>query len=255
MLGRLNPRYFLGGELALDPERARGAVETLREPLGLGLEETAQAIIELAVENMVGAIRLLCADRGIDYRSLDLIAFGGAGPLHASPDSERLGLGRLVVPPHPGLASALGALAADLRVDMRVTRSFRSDEPDGAPRLRESLELLADDALAALREEGDPQAPIVVLNAACRYVGQNYEHEVSLTLDDREDLLELTASRFHALHEATYGYRLPDAVVEIVHHGASAIDTARAPLVARSPRGGESRPQRVDRCSSRGMLG
>ena len=110
---------------------------------------------------------------------------------------------------------------------MRVTRSFRSDEPDGAARLRESLELLADDALAALREEGDPQAPIVVLNAACRYVGQNYEHEVPLTLDGREDLLELTASRFHALHEATYGYRLPDAVVEIVHLGATALDTAR----------------------------
>lgn len=103
VLGRLNPEYFLGGELPLDAERARAAVATLGGVLGLELEEAAQAIIELAVENMANATRLLCADRGIDYRSLDLIAFGGAGPLHAALIARRLGLRRIVIPPSPAL--------------------------------------------------------------------------------------------------------------------------------------------------------
>lgn len=230
VLGRLNPDYFLGGELPLQTGLARDAVDRLCEPLGLGLEDAAQAIIELAVENMAGAIRLLCADRGVDYRALDLMAFGGAGPLHAALIARRLGLRRIVVPPDPGLASALGALAADLRVDRRVTRSFRSDQSVGGE-LREALERLAGEALTRLHEEGLVSAPIVLVNAACRYVGQNYEHEVPIPLEHEGDLLELATSRFHSQHEATYGYRLPDATVEIVHLAATALDTAQPPAL------------------------
>jgi N-methylhydantoinase A len=246
VLGRLNPDYFLGGELPLDPELARAAVQTLGQGLGLGVEDTAQAIVELAVENMANAIRLLCADRGVDYRSLVLMAFGGAGPLHASLIGRRLGLEMLVIPPEPGLASALGALVADLRVDRRVTRSFRSDEPAGGE-LRAALHALADEALRTLHEEGQALAPAVIVSAACRYVGQNYEHEVSIALEEPGDLIELVADRFHALHEATYGYRLEDATVEIVHLGATAVDDTRAsglgvPRVQSNPRPAGQRP-------------
>ncbi|MHB1836317.1 MAG: hydantoinase/oxoprolinase family protein, partial [Solirubrobacteraceae bacterium] len=243
VLGRLNPQYFLGGELPLDPERARASVATLCGPLGLDLEGTAQAIVELAVENMVGAIRLLCADRGVDYRSLDLMGFGGAGPLHAALIGRRLGLERIVVPPEPGLASAFGALVADLRVDRRVTRSFRC-EPASSGELHRALADLASETLVALSEEGRPVAPIVLCTAACRYVGQNYEQEVPVSLDEQGELAELLASRFHALHEATYGYRLTDATIEIVHLGATALDTARAPAVA-APVAGDPRPRGV----------
>jgi N-methylhydantoinase A len=227
VLGRLNPEYFLGGELPLDPGLAHGSVLTLALELGISVEDAAQAIVELAVENMANAIRLLCADRGIDYRSLVLMAFGGAGPLHAALIGRRLGLELLVIPPEPGLASALGALVADLRVDRRVTRSFRSDEPAGGE-LRAALEALADEAMRTLHEEGQAVAPAVIVSAACRYVGQNYEQDVSVPLEDAGDLLELVASRFHAQHEAIYGYRLEDAIVEIVHLGATAVDTGHA---------------------------
>jgi N-methylhydantoinase A len=241
VLGRLNPDYFLGGELPLDTERARAAVRTLCEPLGLELEQTAQAIIELAVENMAGAIRLLCADRGVDYRALDLMAFGGAGPLHAALIARRLGLRRLVIPPEPGLGSALGALVADLRVDRRVTRSFRSDEPAGTE-LREALRSIAADALRTLHEEGQAVAPVVLVSAACRYVGQNYEHEISIALDEPGELMELVAGRFHAQHETTYGYHLPEATVEVVHLAATALDTARTPALAAPRLQHEQRP-------------
>jgi N-methylhydantoinase A len=237
VLGRLNPAYFLGGELPLDADRAAAAVASLCAPLAMDTDETAQAIVELAVENMAGAIRLLCADRGIDYRGLDLMAFGGAGPLHAALIARRLGLRRLVIPPDPGLASALGALVADLRVDRRVTRSFRSDEPAGEE-LRAALEQLSDQALRSLREEGQPLAPLVLLSAACRYVGQNYEHDVAIALDGESDPMLLLAERFHAQHEATYGYRLEDATVEVVHLGATALDSAAAPKL--QPSAGEA---------------
>jgi N-methylhydantoinase A len=227
VLGRLDPDYFLGGELPLDADRAHTAVATLCGHLGLGVEDAAQAIIELAVENMANAIRLLCADRGIDYRSLDLIAFGGAGPLHAALIARRLGLGRVVIPPEPGLASAFGALVADLRVDRTVTRSLRSDS-SSAEELRAELTSLAREALGALHEEGQPVDPLALLSLGCRYLGQNYEQEVAIALDEDGDLLAAALARFHAQHEAIYGYCLPDAPMEIVRLTVTAIDTGRA---------------------------
>jgi N-methylhydantoinase A len=232
VLGRLNPDYFLGGELRLDAERAAASLEGLGGSLELDLERTAQAVIELAVENMAGAVRLLCADRGVDYRSLDLMAFGGAGPLHASLIARRLGLRRVVIPPEPGLASAFGALVADLRVDRRVTRAMRSDRTD-ADELRTALDQLATETLEALHEEGDPRAPVVLISAGCRYVGQNYEQEVQVPNDGVGDLMQMLLERFHAQHETNYGYRLPDAPMEIVHLSATALDSGR-PALTRS---------------------
>src|SRR5262249_59300363 len=109
VLGRLNSEYFLGGEFRLDPALARSAVEAGGVRLDTELEAAAQAIVEVACENMAGAIRLLCAERGLDYRGFDLMSFGGAGPLHAAVLARRIGLRRVIVPPSPGLASAFGA--------------------------------------------------------------------------------------------------------------------------------------------------
>src|SRR5439155_6058200 len=108
VLGRLNPAYFLGGELPLDAERARTAVVPIADRLGVSVEEGAQAIVEVATENMANAIRLLATNRGLDYRRFELMAFGGAGPLHAALLARRVGLAGIVVPPNPGLTSAFG---------------------------------------------------------------------------------------------------------------------------------------------------
>ncbi len=222
VLGRLNPDYFLGGELPLDPDRAGAAVQLVADRLEVGLEQSAQAIVEVASENMANAIRLLCADRGLDYRRFALEAFGGAGPLHAAELARRVGLARLIVPPSPGLTSAFGAQAANLRVDRRTTRLHRSDITTDAE-LRRALEQLADDTVDELRREGASEPPTLVVTASCRYLGQNYEQDVAAPLDAEGDLVELLAERFGEQHRQAYGYRLDGTVVEFVYLSATAL--------------------------------
>jgi N-methylhydantoinase A len=230
VLGRLNPDYFLGGEVPLDADRARGAVAAIADRLGVPLEEGAQAIIEVATENMANAIRLLATNRGLDYRRFDLMAFGGAGPLHAALLARRVGLAAVLVPPNPGLTSAFGTLAADLRVDRRTTHVLRSD--GAADRdLRAGLERVAEEALDELGAETEIRDPLLVLTVSCRYLGQNYEQDVVVSLD-AEDLVRLTVERFHEAHERSYGYRIADAVVELVYLSAVAVQRRETPPAA-----------------------
>ena len=241
VLGRLNSDYFLGGELPLDPERARGAVQGIADRLEVELEEGAQAIVEVASENMANAIRLLCADRGLDYRDFDLEVFGGAGPLHGAELARRVGLRRVIVPPNPGLASAFGAQAADLRVDRRTTRLFRSDLATDSE-LRAVVRELVGGTVEELRHEGATAEPTVLVTASCRYLGQNYEQHVAVPHDAAGDLVELIVERFHAQHEQAYGYRLDGTVVEFVYLNASAIEHRPPPPEARLRAGELSEP-------------
>ena len=152
VLGRLNPSFFLGGELPLDPARAAASVDTIAIGLGLSTEEAAEAIVAVSVENMSGAVRLVTVDRGHDYREFDLIAFGGAGPLHAAQIADNLGMARAVIPPAPGLVSAFGALIADERLDRRVTLVRQLHLDDG--RIAETLNRLARSAADELAQHG-----------------------------------------------------------------------------------------------------
>ena len=237
VLGRLNPAYFLGGAVPLDAELANRAVGRIADRLGCEVERAAHAIVDVACENMANAIRLLCADRGLDYRRFDLMAFGGAGPLHAGALARRVGLERVLVPPSPGVASAFGAQAADLRVDRRLTRVLRSDTATDAE-LREAVSRIAAEALDELRAEGGGSAgPTLLVTASARYLGQNFEQEVAVPPDADGDLVELLAERFHRQHEAVYGYRLA-AVVEFVHLNATATERrAPTPVATLAPGG------------------
>src|SRR5262249_8066402 len=105
VLGRLNPAYFPGGEIPLALERAPAGIAAFGAPLGFSPEEAALAMIDLANENMANAIRLMTVERGIDPRDYDLVAFGGAGPVHGVELARAVGIGRAVVPPHPGYGS------------------------------------------------------------------------------------------------------------------------------------------------------
>ena len=172
VLGRLNPAYFLGGEMPLDTSSRTGRSSGSRAQLGREVEHAAHAIVGVACENMANAIRLLCADRGLDYRRFDLMAFGGAGPLHAGALARRVGLARVLVPPSPGLASAFGAQAADLRVDRRLTRVLRTDTATD-PELREAVSRIASEALDELRAEGGGGAdPTLVVTASAGTSGR-----------------------------------------------------------------------------------
>ena len=225
VLGRLNPDFFLGGELQLHPERAAAVIDPLARPLGLQREAAAQAVVDLADENMTNAIRLLTIERGIDPRDFVLVAFGGAGPLHAAAIAAKLGIRRVVVPPHPGLCSAFGAALARLRVERMQTLGMRHaavDEADLAARFQAMLQA----GRREIEAEGLRGAPRERLGLSMRYAQQNYEQDVEYRFADG---LPAAVARFHRRHEEFFGYQFPDHPVELVHLKASVAETAAEP--------------------------
>ena len=231
VLGRLNPENFLGGEVRLDADLAHRALTGLGDQLGLGPEATAQAVLDIAVENIAEAMRLLTVRRGLDPRRFSLVAFGGAGPLHAAAIAKVIGARRVLIPPHPGLCSAFGALLADMRVDKTWTHILRSDRLD-APAIDARLNELVAEATADLQHEGFAGSPQVQRSVNMRYLGQNYEEEIPIPGGQvtAESLPQLLAA-FETHYEATYGYRIPDEIIELVQFNVTVLgDTAKPEL-------------------------
>jgi N-methylhydantoinase A len=214
VLGRLDESYFLGGRVSLDRDAAVSALARLGAAMGLSARDAALAVIEIANDAMVDAIRLRTVEVGVDPRRHSLVAFGGAAGLHAVAIARRLGIERVVVPPRAGLGSAIGALTADLRSDRMATVRARSDRLD-AGQLQARVRTLRERALGDVAAEGD--GAVVNARAGLRYLGQNYEHEVSFpdaaitpaTLRD-------AFGRFEELHREFYGYDLSGEVIELV---------------------------------------
>lgn len=222
VLGRLDPAFFLGGEIPLDPELARRAVARTAGELGLEVAQAAAAIVDIADENMTNAIRLLTIERGIDPREFALVAFGGAGPLHALPIARKLGITRVVIPPHPGLVSAFGAAISELRVEKIHTIAVLSDAVDEAALVEQFAEMQAD-ASAELAAEGLRGEAHAVWKLALRYHQQNYEQDVEFT---RAGGLADCLAQFHRRHAEFYGYSFPDQPVELVHLRLSLFEVA-----------------------------
>ena len=233
VLGRLNPDYFLGGELRLDTEAAERALAELAEPLGMSVEEVAASIIELVDFEMVNAIRLVSIDRGLDPREFTLVSFGGAASLHAAALAEIAGAEEVIVPIHQGVFSAVGLMTADMRVDESVTANLRSDLLDHAA-IDETLTRIQQRALARLQEEGYDGRPVLEPTAELRYLGQNYSLAIPIGMTgghfqaaDLERLLD----DFHAEHTRRYGYAIADEVVEFVNFTITAIGPTTDPRV------------------------
>lgn len=177
VLGRLNAEFFLGGEMKLDPRLARAAVKQIADRIGGGVEEAASAILDIADENMTNAIRLATIDRGIDPRDFTLVAFGGAGPLHAAAIAQKLGIACVLVPPHPGLVSALGAAISELRVEKVRTLAALSTHVSEADLMRHFAEM-DQEARAELVAEGLHGEAAATWKISMRYFQQNYEQDV-----------------------------------------------------------------------------
>jgi N-methylhydantoinase A len=256
LVGRLDANYFLGGEIELDTSRAESALQPLADHFNLDLADAADAIITVAIENMAGAVRLVTVDRGLDYRTFDLVTFGGAGPLHAGELARRLGLRRVIVPPAPGLTSAFGAVIADERVDRRVTLVRRLDRPE-AKDVAVELARLASQAGAELAAHSREERANFTMTTyvACRYLGQNYEQEIRMYHGHVDKSFELAiaiapgapafvdelARRFHEQHELAYGYQLPDQPVQAIYLGATALVPSR-PVTLRPYGGAKGSP-------------
>jgi N-methylhydantoinase A len=242
-LGRLDAQYFLGGAMPLDAAAARDALAELGAALALSPEAAALAAVRTADENMANAIRLIAVERGLDPRDFALIAFGGAGPLHARAVAERLDIRTVLVPPHPGLCSALGAAITQARVD-RVQTFYVHSHRVRIAEIARAERALREDAIAELRRNVDAEDVQVRRSADLRYAGQNYELEVALPDGDLDD--ERWASLlacFEVEHERQYGFSLPGAAVEMIYLRVTAF-RSEPPVWLAAGAGREAEPAR-----------
>ena len=218
VLGRLDPGRFLGGRMKLDRDAAVAVVQKLAAELGLGLESAAEGILTVANANMARAIRSRTIEKGHDPREFALVAFGGAGPLHAAEVADLLEIPEVLVPPYPGITSAGGLLTSDLKYDQMRT-VFQMQGSVDAARLNRELDELAAELLGWLQRDGVVESDIQVIRALdCRYVGQGYELRV--TLDGAFD--DAAFEQFHRQHEREYGSAYGDPI-EIVNARVTAI--------------------------------
>jgi N-methylhydantoinase A/oxoprolinase/acetone carboxylase beta subunit len=212
VLGRLDPERFLGGDMALDPAAAQAAVDRLAAQLGLDRLATAEGILRLANANMAQTIRSITVERGHDPRDFSLVAFGGAGPLHAAELASMLGIREVVIPPHPGITSAAGLLTSDLRYDhMRTV--FETEGSIDADEINRRFDELADELVERLLADGARREDVTVERALDRRsVGQGYE----LRIPCGEGFTPAVLDAFHAAHKAEYGHAFGDPI-EIVN--------------------------------------
>jgi len=227
VLGYLDPSAALGGRVKIDRGRAERAIASkIAEPLGISIEDAAFGIIKIISSHMEGEIRLRLMSRGYSPKRFALVAMGGAGPMHASMVAANLGFQAVLVPPYPGLGSAMGLLLTDIRHTYLRSRpgALASYDSDAVAALFAALRAKG---VAEARDEGTPADTVHFLNfLELRYLGQGYELQVScadVPLDDtaRADI----SSRFHQLHEKQYGHCAPDSPIEIVNFRVDSVAT------------------------------
>jgi N-methylhydantoinase A len=238
-LGILSREALLGGRMPIDAAASDRAIGRLAAPLSLGPEQVAQGIIDLATVNMARAIRVISVERGYDPRDYALVAFGGAGPLHAGRLARELEIPTILVPAIPGILCAYGLLVADLRTDFSRTMVLPAGleslpavnavyhELESAAAVWFDRENLSDDERRTRRI------------ADMRYVGQNYELPVPVPDGELtgEALREITTA-FHQAHDQTYGYAAEDEPVQLVTLRLEAFGAVSPPELDDIPSGG-----------------
>ena len=210
VLGYL-PTALAGGEITLDVEASRAAVQKVADAMGLpSVEAAAAGIIDIVNENMLGGLRLVSVQQGHDPRDFSLVAFGGAGPLHANAIGVLTGAWPVIVPPSPGVLCALGDATTSLRDEAARTSLRRFSELSGSD-VRDILTALSDEVAARLTAQGVPRdEQVVEYEVDVRYFGQGFE--IPVTVDpswlDGDDLLERLGEAFDAEHERLFSFLL-----------------------------------------------
>ena len=234
VLGRINPDFFLGGEAKLDAELATKAIrEKAAEPAGLDVIEAARAVIDIANAKMTSALYFISVEQGIDPRDYILVPSGGAGPMQAVAIAKALGVKTVLVPPTPGLNSAVGLLATDLKHE--VVRTYMKDSLAADPADLESVYAEMEAATRALLgEEGAGEDDVAMTRQIdmC-YVGQSFQLKV-LAPDriDSETAREMTKA-FHARHAESYGFANEEEPTQFVNLRLIGIGTVERPIVRR----------------------
>lgn len=236
VLGRIEPDAFLGGRMRLDVEAARRAVATVADPHGWSVERASLAIVRIMNNNMVGALRAVLVEQGHDPRDFALLTYGGAGPLHVCDLLHEANIPRGIIPNHPGQFSAYGFTMADARSDRRrsVLMSSRRFDIDRANAIMEDL---SETVLADLRRQGHTSDVTLQRSLQMRYLGQNYELELPLSIDRfTEANLGSVWDDFHRVFEERYRFNLPSESIEVVDMGCTAVAAISKPDLPRLPK-------------------
>ena len=217
VLGRLNQTHLLAGALPIDAAKSADAIRrVVAEPKGLSVEDAAAAIIAVSNTNIAQAIRYVSVERGLDPGDFALVAFGGAGPLHAAEVARELGM-RVLMPESPGVLCAMGVLTKDVQVDLSQTRLLR-EGPEVGAEAAAVFAALATRARETLARSGQPTDRLVLEHVVdARYQGQNFELQIPLdpTLD-AGSILPAVRRGFDAEHRRLYGYDQPEKPIELV---------------------------------------
>ena len=225
ILHRLNPKTILGGRMEVDESAAFRAIEEkLAKPMGLSAIDVARGIVKVVNSNMERAIRVVSVERGFDPREFVVVAFGGAGPLHAVNVAKDLDINHVMIPCNPGILCAMGLLASDIRCDY-VKTGICDFTLDNAGKMNANFQDLVDEGDRWLDVEKIPQPQKqIIKHADMRYFGQNFELSIPIEFEEiRADNIDEIRALFHRTHKREYGYCNEKAKIQIVNYRATAL--------------------------------
>lgn len=232
--GRINPEYFLGGEIKADLKRAREAMAGIASSFGISVDEAALGVIRLANANMINALKLISVRRGYDPREFTMVAFGGGGSMHAAALAKELQVKKVLIPVATAVFSAWGMLMTDLRHDLIQTNIRRTDEIS-----IEELDGIWDDMEKQAveyfqREKMDAGDMVFTRYADMRYLGQEHTVKVPVPAGKMDaSVIREVEQRFHSLHEHNYTFRLDDSLIEFVNFHLTTFGTVKKPEFGR----------------------
>jgi N-methylhydantoinase A/oxoprolinase/acetone carboxylase beta subunit len=228
-LGRLDPDFFLGGQMRIHPDRSRTALSRLGRAIGKSPLETALGVVAIANANMEKAIRVISVERGIDPRAFALFSFGGAGGMHAVEMAAHLGMPTVLIPRNAGVLSAFGLLMSDPVKDYAKSL-MKTDAQVTLARLEAEFRALEKQSRRDMAEDGLAAAGLILERSLdCRYLGQSYE--IDIPFRKARTLGQAFLESFHRRHKRLYSYRHDNRPVEIVNLRLKAVAvTPKIPL-------------------------
>ncbi len=243
VMGRISAENFLGGSMRLDVAAAQDAVGRVAAQVGMTRDAAAMAIARIANNNMVGALRSVLIERGLDPRDFTLMGFGGAGPLHTCDLMLDTGIPNGIIPNHPGQFSAYGFTLADARVDRHRTMQLTSKRFDPERATQVMADLVAA-GISELKDQGYVQDVQAFRSLEMRYLGQNYELELPVAFDIFDDATTIQLwQKFHEAHETRFGFHIPGEIIEIVNFSATVVSLTQKPEFQRlTAASGEATP-------------
>lgn len=249
ILGKLNQKKILGGRMDVDLEQARQAIlQNICSKSSLSLEQAAAGIISVVNSNMTRAIRVVSVERGYDAREFTLMAFGGAGPLHACEVAREMGITSVLIPPSPGTLCALGLLMADTKFDISRSHVMLAEE-DSISKVQDIFDELTREGNALLHKEGvAEQDRSFTYLIECRYERQNYEIGIEVNGRFTKEAMEEMTERFHQEHNRSYGYFNRSMKLQMVNYRVSAIGDIIKPDLTEAPVDPEAKAPQAAGC-------